>query len=504
MAGIFDTLAQVRMETPDAATDWAKQVEAANARAAAIKAARGVAAGVTPAAPTVAPGMLGRLAAQFPWARGVMGSAPGMLGRAGAAVPGWASAPGILGGAGAVTAAVPEVLGPGGVLDVANDPAASKIDVASRFGRGMTRVGLTAAGAGLGAAAGGGLASLITAPIGGYLGNKLADFILPENADTPAVPATIAPTPVAPVAPVVAPDTSPIIGPADGSDKMSARNLARVNEPGFGVAPMTVADIQGNAVPRPGTGAAMNTRTGRVINLSGLSGPDAADEAANALHARDVAVYGTGGGPDPVPTVIAGQHSWAGNAVGAKMNINRRANDARQAAGYAKLGADIALRRDTTAAAREGHYLTASTAREKTAAELVGKGATAAHATAQANEINARVVDAERVRAAGGTQEEINAARSGRPMTGGGVVVTPGMKEGQVITTERRTGASTTRQAMPPLREIDIAASLNAAPKGTTREQVIQMFKDRGYIVKDFEKFGSYGVMRNRPGVIVN
>ena len=383
MAGIFDTLAQVRMETPDAGAEWAKQVEAANARAAAIKAARGAAAGITPTVPGATPGIMGRLAAQFPWTRSAMGVVPGAMNRVGSAVPGWMSGTGILGGAGAVTAAVPEVLGQGGVLDVANDPAATKIDVASRVGRGMTRVGLTAAGTGIGAAAGGGLLSIPLAAAGGYAGNKLADWILPENSDPPAFPTF--PTLTAALPPAPGFGVTPAPRPATVSTDMDAHRKAydaANSAPGgfmspggynpgpqpdrYGVLPKY--DANGNL-----TGSA-NSKAGVTWNAN-TGQPEGGKFAAaggynNWAAGRDLDAAGPGG--NSFGAVM-------GRGAAGMLNIKRETGIARQAAAQAKLGAEMALGYD------------------KIRADLMGKGATAAKAEAEADSIRRRqkIADAE-------------------------------------------------------------------------------------------------------------
>jgi hypothetical protein len=208
----------------------------------------------------------------------------------------------------------------------------------------------------------------------------------------------------------------------------------------------------GTGVFKGATGGAVQVSS-RAGDKSTFGPVTAADEAANALHARGVSVYGVGNGPGAVPSHAA----LAGAGIGAIMNQRQ-------------------------AAQREIRSL----AQRKLDVEMTGKEAAAAHSRAQTDEIMARAADAERARAAGASAEEIAAIRSGRPRAGGGVKITPTMKDGQVITTDP-TGKSVLRTARPPLREADIAESLKNAPKGTTRAQVIQMFKDREYDTSAFD-----------------
>ena len=86
MAGIFDTLAQVRMDQPNPSAEWAKQVEAANAKATAIKAARGaVPAAASATGPLYGAGkFLGRMAGRFGPAVGLGAMGFGMADQAAA------------------------------------------------------------------------------------------------------------------------------------------------------------------------------------------------------------------------------------------------------------------------------------------------------------------------------------------------------------------------------------------------------------------------------------
>ncbi|MCR4302150.1 MAG: hypothetical protein NUV51_11105 [Sulfuricaulis sp.] len=131
--------------------------------------------------------------------------------------------------------------------------------------------------------------------------------------------------------------------------------------------------------------------------------------------------------------------------MGAKLNINRRANDARQAAAYAKLGADIALRRDATAAVREGHYLAAGTAREKTAAESVGRGAMAAKTGAETEELGVR-----RLLAAEYLRKNPGDVAGASVVLKGGALPGPTFSESLTSMADPKTGAITLLQRSGP------------------------------------------------------
>ena len=199
-----------------------------------------------------------------------------------------------------------------------------------------------------------------------------------------------------PVAPVPTPVAAPAFGAAPAAPRAFQADVRRVDNallPPAGPAPLTAAGIRGAVIPPPGTGAFVNNITGAVTNLdtreAGFGAVPQMVDAATYDQMRGAAPRAADFGlPDRTP--IQRRHTWAGNAVGAKLNINKATGDARQAAGYAKLGADTALRRDVTAATREGHLLTAATARERTAAESVGWGAKAAKAAAETDEIGIR------------------------------------------------------------------------------------------------------------------
>ena len=219
-------------------------------------------AGTTPAAPTVAPaaaaapppsGVMGRMAATVPtlgqgW--GAVKNVGGVLKRL---IPGVGAAVGV--GAEA-----------SGVADVVNDPATSKIDVATRIAEGAGRLGAMGAGAGVGFAAGG--------PIGAALGGT-AGYFAPEAIYAARDWIRGGTTPVSPVNSAAV----PVAGPENLFDAgaMVGRNSSGANV-GFGappatlaaavpaVTPFTAADIRGNRVPVSGTGAFMNS-AGEVTNI---------------------------------------------------------------------------------------------------------------------------------------------------------------------------------------------------------------------------------------------
>ena len=153
-----------------------------------------------------------------------------------------------------------------GVADTVADPTATKIDVATRVAEGAGRLG--AAGAG---AAGGAMLGSAAGPVGTLLGGALggtAGYLLPNlfyRNRQPAVAGPFAPTPVPalkaavprqPVDQSLLTDQIGMVPPTTATNALPP------------VAPQTAATItEGTDVPVFGTGGAVNTRTGKVMNF---------------------------------------------------------------------------------------------------------------------------------------------------------------------------------------------------------------------------------------------
>lgn len=234
------------------------------------------AATAAPAAASARGTILGNMAAKIPTLAPGMAKVGGVLGAAGRyALP----------VVGAATAIGLEGMR---VADVANDPATSKIDVATAGAEGVSRLAGGVAGAGLGAAGGSALGPIGTV-VGGALGGA-AGYFAPDavyalrdywRGKTNATPA--APTPqVGGALPI--PQQSPGQADQDLANAQVGGAQAGVLSGPAPVVPFTANDIRNtNRVPVSGTGAFVNSR-GEVTNLDTRSG--GAEAAAPAYRAR--------------------------------------------------------------------------------------------------------------------------------------------------------------------------------------------------------------------------
>ena len=203
--------------------------------------------------------MMGRIGAEFPTIKRGLGAIPDALARMRGAVPSWMGSGAVGGGVAGALSAVPEVIG---AMDVANDPNTTKLDVGTRIGEGMFRTGMTGLGAGIGAVAGGGLASIPLAAAMGYGGNKLADWLLSMRGDsTPAAPTAPTAAPTGPVGPAVS-DYGRLYDRQQATELGTGSNQTMEGASGAAgetlnrkVAPWTAADIRGTRIPERGTGA---------------------------------------------------------------------------------------------------------------------------------------------------------------------------------------------------------------------------------------------------------
>lgn len=348
--GIYDTLLQVGRDTTFGmgTADYESQV-AARAKMLA-DAAKARLAGVGPAPSVVAPvanTVTGRMAAQIPTFAPGMRAVGGVLGTAGRfALP----------VAGAATAVGLEGMG---VMDVANDPTTSKIDVATRTAEGVGRLAGAGAGAGLGAAGGSAFGPLGTLA-GGVLGGT-AGYLAPNAAyavrdwwqgrTAPAGPGAVSP---AASATPVAPATLPSFPYNPNEAVMGAANLARLRaanpdavSPPPPPRPFTSADFDnGMSIQRTDTQGMGAIRRNGVVTNFGAPMTDAQVAAQNnapasiyTLHpsqagyeaARARAAVGEGG-PGGAMTSELVQRQELKRSMDAQLDYARSAHDiARQA-----------------------------------------------------------------------------------------------------------------------------------------------------------------------------
>jgi hypothetical protein len=238
--------------------------------------------------------------------------------------------------------------------------------------------------------------------------------------------AVAAPAPVPPAAVLPAPNTGAALIRGVEND-MSGAGTTPANAP---VTAMTAADVRGSSILVSGTGAIMNSRTGVVTDLDSRGEPG----------------FGA----------VAEAPRYAPGTVGA----------------YAG-----ALMNQRQAAQTEARKLAAA----KIYVEALGKGATAAHATAQANQIGLQTVAAqEYLRTHPGDYAGAATVAAGRPLPSDkfSVPIQPMGPNEPVTRLNQHTGEL---ESVSPIRyatEANITASM--AARKLTRAQVIEAYRKQG------------------------
>jgi hypothetical protein len=276
---------------------------------------------------------------------------------------------------------------------------------------------------------------------------SLMDRLFPSTpapvAAAPAPAPVAGPGAVAPVAaPVVGPGALPTFPAQPGELELGQRNLAAVAS-----RTMSAADVTGTMRPDLGTGAAVNTNTGRVIRLTSASTPDALDEQANAMHARGQAVYGVGsnfGAAPPMSAIAAGYGAALNQRHEAAISANTMANN--------KLQAEMAMK-------------------------LPGM----AKDSVEAQLMEGRIAAADRARATGADENTIAGILAGRPIAKPDQTVAfPSMTPGGPVTVVNKNKG--TALDVTPKKQITMAEAVASAKKNKTYESDSQVRRDMAKI----------------------
>ena len=234
----------------------------------------------------------------------------------------------------------------------------------------------------------------------------------------------VAPPPMAPMAPA----NTPVNGVPGTSPAVVAARADLATERGPGATPQYNLPVNQRATGSiDATSSTLNNTRISDAPAAPIAAPAPVTPAPQMVSASEYDRMRGGGVrradfglPDTTPIDSPIGRTWAGNAVGAMLNIGERRNEARRQFAADRLGADIALRQDATAATREGHRLSygaatyghdisAANNAAKLANDRLLKGPGAMADAAKAGIDQATLAMAKAARARGASEQEVAA-----------------------------------------------------------------------------------------------